>query len=415
MGSRGEPGGAHRPARPEAAGAVPDAVALSLHGANADPSLRPQRRSLSRTFFLVLPVLLIVFGIYYDAATPALYTALPMFTAAPLLAAPVYTTRGVALTGAFATLAVFLLRVQDADLDEVEGTTEAITVVTVSFLALLMNGVVRRSGDQLASAREIAEAAQRAVLPEPPDRFAGLQIAVRYEAAQAGAFIGGDLYTVQDTPYGIRMIVGDVRGKGMGAVSTVAVLIGTFREAAEQEVTLEAVARRLDHALAREAGLRRGTEDFEAFTTAVLAEVVHEGRTVRLLNRGHPGPLLLDAEGGLRVLSASRAALPLGLAELSTEPDRTDEAEFPLGATLLFHTDGLSEARDAEGVFYDPVARLRGRVFPAPSALLTLLVEEVRAHTGGGARDDMALLAVRRPAAGNGTANGQGGTGTSEG
>nr|WP_324608130.1 hypothetical protein [Streptomyces sp. 142MFCol3.1] len=57
----------------------------------------------------------------------------------------------------------------------------------------------------------------------------------------------------------------------------------------------------------------------------------------------------------------------------------------------------MSEARDGRGDFYDPAARLAGRVFPGPDALLTVLAGEVRRHAGGGTTDDMALLAVRRP------------------
>ncbi len=211
------------------------------------------------------------------------------------------------------------------------------------------------------------------------------------------ASIGGDLYAVQDTPYGVRLVVGDVRGKGMGAVAAVAVLIGAFREAAEQEASLEAVAQRLDRALAREAVRRRGVDLLEGFVTAVLAEVPHGRDVVRVINRGHPEPLLLDADGTLRVLSADEPALPLGMSDLGTWPDRAYGTGFPSRATLLFYTDGLSEARDEHGDFYDPEERLAGRVFGSPHALLASLVAEVRQHSRGGMADDMVLLAIRRP------------------
>jgi serine phosphatase RsbU (regulator of sigma subunit) len=85
------------------------------------------------------------------------------------------------------------------------------------------------------------------------------------------------------------------------------------------------------------------------------------------------------------------------MGELGVWPDRADEAVFPGGATLLFYTDGLTEARDARGEFYDPGARLAGRVFRHPVELLDALADDVRRHSGGGMADDMALLAVRRP------------------
>ncbi|NUK89062.1 PP2C family protein-serine/threonine phosphatase, partial [Streptomyces lunaelactis] len=81
-------------------------------------------------------------------------------------------------------------------------------------------------------------------------------------------------------------------------------------------------------------------------------------------------------------------------------PDRAGEYPLPAGATLLLYTDGVSEARDRRGVFYDPGERLAGRLFPGPEELLDAIVDDVRRHTGGGSTDDMALLAVSRPAEG---------------
>ncbi|MEU8982952.1 PP2C family protein-serine/threonine phosphatase [Streptomyces sp. NPDC048309] len=361
----------------------------------ADPDRR--RISKARAFVRALPALLIVIGGCYDYFTPSDFTASPLFTAAPLVAAPLYSPRGTVLTGVAALAAVLTIHLRLGIVLNVGSVTEVVTVATAAVLAVLINLLVRRSDQRLASVREIAESAQRAVLPEPDERIAGFDVAARYEAAQADAFIGGDLYAVQDSPHGVRLVVGDVRGKGMGAVAAVAVVIGAFREAAEQEATLEAVAQRLERALAREGTRREGLDAFEGFTTAVLAEIPHGDEAVRIVNRGHPPPLLLHADGTLVPLAAEDPALPLGMGELGSWPDRAVEAGFPKGATLLLHTDGLSEARDERGEFYDPAARLAGRLFPGPDALLAALAQEVRRHTGGGTTDDMALLAVRRP------------------
>ncbi|GHE91487.1 membrane protein [Streptomyces fumanus] len=350
-----------------------------------------------RAFVRLLPVLLIAVAVAYDCLTPRYFTAGPLYTAAPLVAAPLYSRRGTLLTGVAVVAAVISLQVTYGVAHYADSITELVTITTVAGLAVFVNSFVRRTDERLASAREIAEAAQRAVLPEPAERIGGFEIAACYEAAQADAFIGGDLYAVQDSPRGIRIIVGDVRGKGMGAVAAVAVVIGAFREAAEQEATLEAVAQRLERALAREGTRREGLDAFEGFTTAVLAELPHGDGTVRIVNRGHPPPLLLYADGTLRALAARETALPLGMGELGVWPDRADEAAFPGGATLLLYTDGVTEARDARGVFYDPEERLAGRSFRHPADLLDALAEDVRRHSGGGMADDMALLAVRRP------------------
>jgi serine phosphatase RsbU (regulator of sigma subunit) len=356
-----------------------------------------RRISYARRFVRALPALLIAVGGAYDYVTPAAFTAAPFFTAAPLVAAPLYSRRGTVITGLAAVAVVLGVHLWLGIVFDVDAITELVTVVTVSGLAVLINLLVRRSDERLASAREIAEAAQRAVLPEPAERIGGYEIAARYEAAQEGAFIGGDLYSVQDTPHGVRLAVGDVRGKGMGAVATVAVILGAFGEAAEQEATLEAVAQRLERALAREGTRRKGLDAYEGFTTVVLAELPHGDGVVRIVNRGHPPPLLLYADGTVRPLPATEPALPLGMGELGTWPDRAQQAGFPSGATLLLYTDGLSEARDEHGEFYDPEVRLAGRGFRHPGALLGTLAEEVRRHSGGWMTDDMALIAVRRP------------------
>lgn len=355
---------------------------------------------VARQIVRVLPGALIVLGLVFDVLTPPSFTGSPLFSAAPLIAAPLFTLRATVLTGVLASLTVFLLHIHHGTSWKVEALTELATVLTVSALAILINRVVRRSGERLASARGIAEVAQRAVLPTPAERIGGLYVSARYEAAQADAFIGGDLYAVQDTPHGVRLAVGDVRGKGLGAVEAVAVVLGAFREAAETEPTLEGVAQRLERALARE-GVRRDSLDaVEGFTTCVLGEIRPDTGALRLLNRGHPEPLLLHADGELAVLTPAEPALPLGMAELGRWPDTADEWDFPAGSTLLLYTDGLTEARDRTGTFYDPAARLRGRVFAGPEELLGVLSGDVRQHTGGRSTDDMALLAVGRPGLG---------------
>lgn len=359
---------------------------------------REERRLSSvRALLRVLPALLIVGGILYDVGTPGDFTAVPFFTAAPLVAAPLYSLAGTVVTGVLSLVAAYAVHARLGLGPDADTVTEVVTVATVTVLAAVLNRVVGRGSERLASAREIAEAAQRAVLPEPMERIGGFRIAARYEAAQADAFIGGDLYAVQDSPHGIRLVVGDVRGKGIGAVAAVAVVIGAFREAAEQEITLEAVAERLERALARESARRDGLETLEGFATAVLAEIPHGDGVVRLLNRGHPPPLLIGADGAVRALPAREAALPLGMGDLGAWPGRAQQAAYPGGSTLLLYTDGLSEARDAEGRFYDLEERLAGRAFADPAALLAALADDVRRHTKGGATDDMALLAVRHP------------------
>lgn len=343
----------------------------------------------------LLPVLLLVGGAFLDYHTPPHFSAEALYTAAPMSAAALLSLRATILAGIGACAADFALLTHFGFMDDSGGRSELAAVATVSAFAVVVNRLMYYSDVRLQSARGIALAVQRAVLPEPPAAIGPLRIAVRYQAAVKDAQIGGDLYGVQDTPYGVRCVVGDVRGKGMEAVKAVDVALGAFREAAEEEPTLAGVTARLDRALVREAERRAGIERIEGFVTGVLAEIPHSGDELRLVNRGHPAPLLLHG-GAVSSLHPSDPTLPLGLAGLGAGEDRTDTVPFPAGATLLLYTDGLTEARNRAGDFYDPVTGLAGREVPGPDALLDAVLTDVGRHTGGRISDDMALLAVTR-------------------
>ncbi|MYT31321.1 PP2C family protein-serine/threonine phosphatase [Streptomyces sp. MspMP-M5] len=343
----------------------------------------------------LVPVILLVGGALLDYCTPPHVSAEAFYTAAPMTAAALLSLRATILAGIGACAADVALLTHFGLIGDFGGWSELAAVATVSALAIVVNRLMYYSHVRLQSARRVALAAQRAVLPQPPGSIGALQIAVRYQAAAKEAQIGGDLYGAQDTPYGVRCLVADVRGKGLDAVKVVAVAMGAFREAAEEEPSLAGVAVRLERALLREKARRTGPERSEGFVTGVLVEIPYGGDEVRLINRGHPAPLLLHT-GQVHGVEPAEPALPLGLAELGGDLNRIDTVPFPTGATLLLYTDGLYEARNRAGDFYDPAAGLTGLVFTGPDALLDILLTEVNHHTDGRIADDMALLAVTR-------------------
>ncbi|MFT2019571.1 PP2C family protein-serine/threonine phosphatase [Streptomyces sp. 796.1] len=367
------------------------------------------RAAHARNVLRWLPAVLLAGGVVFDLLTPSHYTASPFLTAASLIAAPLFSLRWTSVVAATAVATAVLLAFAHSAADRALSVTEVATVATVALFALAINRVVRRNYRQLATVRVVAEAAQRAVLPAPPARTGALRIAARYVAAQTDARIGGDLYAVQESPYGARVLIGDVRGKGLDAVEAVAVVVGAFGEAAEQEPALEGVVDRLERALDREGDRRAGLDQFEGFTTAVIGEIDDAGSgRLRLINRGHPPPLLLLPDGNVRELVPAAGALPLGMGDLAAWQDTVTETAFPAGATLLMLTDGVTEARDETGRFYEPTQRLGGRRFASPDGLLDTLIADVTRHTHGQRVDDMALLALRRSGPGLARRGGRG-------
>ncbi|MFJ6212329.1 PP2C family protein-serine/threonine phosphatase [Streptomyces sp. NPDC092296] len=345
-----------------------------------------------------IPVLLVLAGSAADVLAPEPYAGLPLLTAAPLAAALVLSFRGAALVAVF-TCAVSLV----TDLLTARPLSALLVdladVLVISAIALGLNAAMARQDRRLAVTSRIAEAAQRAVLPAAPPRVGPLDVAVRYEAAQAQAAVGGDLYAVQDTPFGVRAMLGDVCGKGLQAISTVSVVVGAFREAAEEAPTLEDLARRLDRALDRAAESGGGRPAaFERFTTALLAEVVPASGTVNLLSRGHPPPYLVR-DASVTCLESLAAGPPLGLGLGGGDGEaRAASFPFPCGASLVMVTDGVTEARDGQGTFYDPRSGLAAGLRHRPDELTDLLVDDVADWTGGRRQDDLAIVVLtRRP------------------
>lgn len=156
-------------------------------------------------------------------------------------------------------------------------------------------GVPAGLAEKLANVTSVAEVVQRAVLRLLPRRVGPLELDVVYLAAAAEARVGGDLYEVARTPFGIRLIVGDASGKRLEAVGTAAAVLGVFREVAHEVYTLAEVARRLDASLARrrDGGRAPGSRAQEEFVTAVLAEIDPCAGGLTIYNCGHPPPLLL--------------------------------------------------------------------------------------------------------------------------
>ena len=81
--------------------------------------------------------------------------------------------------------------------------------------------------------RSLSVALLATTLLRPVPRRAGrVALAVRYLSAAEDSVVGGDFYDVAVTPYGVRLVVGDVKGKGLEAVQLAATVLGSFRQAA---------------------------------------------------------------------------------------------------------------------------------------------------------------------------------------
>jgi hypothetical protein len=300
-----------------------------------------------------------------------------LLAAVPFVAAAFVSWPAVLGVGLLSALVGVLLAATGRALD-VAGAVNIAGILVATGIAIALAMMRQRRLDEMAELSRLASVAQQAVLRPLGPRVGSLAVAGRYISSSSTAEIGGDLYEALDTPYGVRVIVGDVRGKGLDAVRLASIVLGSYRHVAYDRADLRAIVADLDKAVARSVG-------DEDFVTAVLVE--ERGGTLTIVNCGHPAPLLLR-RGQVIPLEPPAPAPPLGFMP-AVEP-RVERLEP--GDRLLLFTDGLGEAR-RDGQFFPTADRAwrllgHGTVDGGLASLETALVEWVR----GPLDDDIALV-----------------------
>ncbi|HET7529400.1 MAG TPA: SpoIIE family protein phosphatase [Mycobacteriales bacterium] len=236
----------------------------------------------------------------------------------------------------------------------------------------------REQSGRLAEVTRVAEAAQHAILAAPPSQIGPVALAARYVSAAAEALIGGDLFEVVIRQDAVRLLIGDVRGKGLDAVRTATVVLGEFRAAAADIDDLVEVAVQIDRRV-------RPYLTAEDFVTAAVAEIGHDG-TYTLVSCGHPAALLISA-GQVRSVEME-SSLPLGLGACPSPVS----GRLQPGERLFLYTDGIIEARDRQGDFVD-LHHLLDQVGDGDlDAALDGVLSALRAAVGGALADDLAML-----------------------
>jgi serine phosphatase RsbU (regulator of sigma subunit) len=207
---------------------------------------------------------------------------------------------------------------------------------------------------------------------------------------------GGDIVAAVETPAAVRLLVGDVMGHGQEARKIAARVTDAFIQlAAHGQDPPQVVAARLDQVVAAQDGR-------EEFVTAQFIDIPRGpvASEPSVVCCGHPPPLVLRG-GSATFLDAIPPAPPLGLLDLAGAacPLRSPLRVLP-GETILFYTDGVTEARDRAGVFYPLPARasaIASELAPEPAvgALAGKLADDLLDYVGGPLRDDATLLCLR--------------------
>jgi len=234
--------------------------------------------------------------------------------------------------------------------------------------------------EQMDRDAQEARSIQQALLPKSSPYIPGF--AVTGVCIPAGA-VGGDWFDfipLSDGRWGL--VLADVSGKGMGAALLMSATRGMVRSLAEASCCPSEILDRLNKLL---------VDDFPSgkFVTMVYGILDPAARTLSFSSAGHLPPLLV-ADGKAHYLH-TQSGLPLGLGVGTFSETRVD---LPPGSRLVFYSDGISEAANADDEEYGR-ERLREFVLNSDS-MIDGIVSDVHSFVNGeGLRDDATVIMVR--------------------
>ena len=237
----------------------------------------------------------------------------------------------------------------------------------------------------------IAERLQRSLLPPHLPNIRGVDIATRFRPAGDRNEVGGDFYDIFQTgPNRWAITIGDVCGKGADAAAVTALARHTLRATAIRGgESPDELLRTLNDAM-----LVDNPTDFQFCTVAFAGLELRNGSTrLEVSSGGHPLPVVLRAGG--EVESAGEPGTLLGVV-----PDPTlscAEMELFGGDTLVFYTDGITEARTPQGLFgHEGLLRALQTCAGCDAAEIAERIDQSMLDVQtGGLRDDVALVVVQ--------------------
>lgn len=347
---------------------------------------------------VVIPLVLIVAITVADVRSPADVHLGPLLVIAPTITASFAGPRLTGLLGVLAVLAEVFTAVFHGGLSTANHMAQLIALMVLSALVVFFCVVRERRQRELTRVRSVSEAAQEVLLRPPPRRIGPLRVAWMYLAAEDESRIGGDLFAVARAGgAATRVIIGDVRGKGLASIGEASMVLAAFREGAHRYATLRELADALEESVCRylEETAETDHDAGEHFVTAVILNIPDEGSRAEMVSCGHPPPLLLH-DHQVTALNSRCPAPPLGVCGLPGPAHCTETFTFEAGGMLLLYTDGVIEARSPAGDFYPLIERVAALHTSSPEALLQHTRRDLLAHLGERLDDDAALLAIER-------------------
>ncbi|SEG57520.1 Stage II sporulation protein E (SpoIIE) [Actinacidiphila yanglinensis] len=274
------------------------------------------------------------------------------------------------------------------------GGSVALIMVAIGFGAFAVYLCHWRLKHVAAAVRlqKAADAMQRHLLRPLPVHAGQATLAGVHAALGDDVLIGGDIYDMVESAHGVRVMVADVQGKGLGALGSAVAAVAAFRDAVHAHDSLVAVSDAMEKAVDLQNSYFAQTGEPERFVTAVILGVRQDGE-ITMVNCGHPAPYLLDASG-VRQATSEPADVPLGLGGLAG-PRTATRFSMDAHQTLVLFSDGLNEARDRDGEFFPLRERLSTLLNVPGDEVAARLWRQLQEFTGDRQQDDTTVLTLR--------------------
>lgn len=241
--------------------------------------------------------------------------------------------------------------------------------------------------ERIESELAIAHSIQMGMIPKTFPPFPDRKDVDIYAMMRPAREVGGDLYDYFIKEERLYFIIGDVSGKGVPASLFMAVIRCLFRSVAYQKDTPAEIVSHINRSAL-------DTNDQDMFVTLFVGILDLSTGDLQFCDAGHnPFVLITDSESSFMKMSPNLPVAVVGDYPYVTERINLGET------TLLFYTDGLTEAENERQEFYGDerllrtASRLRGKT---PTEVTREVTASVESFVGGAEQsDDLTILTIR--------------------
>lgn len=271
------------------------------------------------------------------------------------------------------------------------GDTKLLAAVAQQVGAIVKNFLLHQNliiEERLSRELEIAAEIQKSLLPTRVPQIGGLAIAVVTVPASE---VGGDFYdfiTVGD--HRLTLVMGDVAGKGIPAAMLTSVTRTMLR--------VEAIRGEPPYSIIQQANnvLHQDLSRADSFVTVVVATIDTLEGTLSYASAGHMPTLLWRAQTGV-IEQLKATSPPIGIFGYIGKP--AQQVVLEPGDTIIFYTDGITEARSPNGELFgiDRLLQLiEVNAHQSPDTLQQLIQSELTNFGGNSLTGDDATLLIAK-------------------